>query len=117
MQLFRFQYLSSLNRVHTASFSMRRTYLASCLRNVMTFSSTIEGTAQPPEPIRRKSIVSPVSVMVMGPTIEPFARGEEVQLLAQRVQRDLHVLDDGIGLVLILERVIARVARCVCLVT
>ena len=38
----------------------------------MTFSSTMEGTAQPPEPIRRRSMVSPVSVMVMGPTIEPL---------------------------------------------
>ena len=38
----------------------------------MTFSSTIEGTAQPPEPIRRRSMVSPVSVMVIGPTIEPL---------------------------------------------
>ena len=84
MQLLRFQNLSSLKRVHTASFSMRRTYLASCLRKVMTFSSTMEGTAQPPEPIRRRSMVSPVSVIVMGPTIEPLARGEEVQLLAQR---------------------------------
>ena len=86
MQLLRFQNLSSLKRVHTASFSMSRTYLASCLRNVMTFSSTIEGTAQPPEPIRRRSMVSPMSVMVMGPTIEPLRVGEQVQLLAQGVQ-------------------------------
>ena len=49
-----------------------RTYFASCLRKVITFSSTIEGTAQPPEPMRRRSIVSPVSVIVIGPTIEPL---------------------------------------------
>ena len=72
MQPSRFQNLSSLKRVHTASFSMSRTYLASCLRKLMTFSSTIEGTAQPPEPMRRRSIVSPESVIVIGPTIEPL---------------------------------------------
>ena len=72
MQLLRFQNLSSLKRVQTASFSISRTYLASCLRKPMTFSSTIEGTAQPPEPMRRRSMVSPLSVMVIGPTIEPL---------------------------------------------
>ena len=116
MQLLRFQNLSSLKRVHTASFSMSRTYLASCLRKVMTFSSTIEGTAQPPEPMRRRSMVSPVSVMVIGPDHRALARGEEVQLLAQRVHRDLEVLDDRVGLVLLLEGVL-RVSPMVCLVT
>ena len=124
MQLSRFQNLSSLKRVHTASFSMSSTYFASCLRKVMTFSSTIEGTAQPPEPIRRRSMVSPLSVMVIGDAQSivagvadgdradhrALARGEEVQLLAQRVHRDLEVLDDGVGLVLLLERVLLRVA-------
>ena len=111
MQLLRFQNLSSLKRVHTASFSISSTYLASCLRKVMTFSSTIEGTAQPPEPIRRRSMVSPLSTMVIGAHHRALAGGEEVQLLAQRVDRDLEVLDDRVGLVLVLERVLPRVAR------
>ena len=33
---------------------------------------TMEGTAQPPEPMRLRSMVSPESRMVTGPTIEPF---------------------------------------------
>ncbi len=39
-----------------------------------------------------------------------LARGEEVQLLAQRVERHLEVLDDGIRLVLLLEGVLLGVA-------
>ena len=46
----------------------------------------------------------------MGPTIEPLPRGEQVQLLAQRVERDLEVLDDRVRLVLLLEGVLPRVA-------
>ena len=110
MQWLRLQNLSSLKRVQTASFSMSRTYFASCLRKVMTLLSTMEGTAQPPEPMRRRSIVAGVGDGE-GPTIDPFARGEQVQALAQGVQRDLHVLDDGgVGLVL-LSKVFWRVGR------
>ena len=39
-----------------------------------------------------------------------LARGEQVQLLAQGVEGDLEVLDDRVGLVLLLEGVLARVA-------
>ena len=55
-------------------------------------------------------MVSPLSVMVIGAHHRALARGEEVQLLAQGVQGDLEVLDDRVGLVLLLERVLAGVA-------
>ncbi len=64
--------MSSLKRLQTASFSTSSTYFASCLPNWMTFSSTMDGTPQPPEPIRRRSIVSPESRIVIGPTIVPL---------------------------------------------
>src|SRR3989344_539176 len=54
MQLFFFQNLSSLNLLQIVSFS------------------TIDGIDHPPEPILRKSIVSPASIIVRFPTIEPF---------------------------------------------
>src|SRR5690606_21448710 len=40
-----------------------------------------------------------------------LAVGEEVELLAQRVERDLQVLDDGVGLVLLLEGIDLRVPQ------
>ena len=72
MAFCRFQNLSSLKRLQTASFSTSSTYFASCRPNWMTFSSTMEGTPQPPEPMRRRSMVSPESRMVMGPTMVPL---------------------------------------------
>jgi len=45
--------------------------LASFFRNWTTSSSTMEGTLHPPDPIRRRSITSPLSTMVSSPTMEP----------------------------------------------
>ena len=56
-------------------------------------------------------MVSPLSMMVIGPDHRALARGEQVQLLAQGVDRDLEVLDDRVGLVLLLEGVLRACRR------
>src|SRR6516165_2180812 len=100
MHLCFFQNLSSFNRRHTASFSTSRMNLASHFLNSMMLSSTIDGIDQPPEPIRRPSIVSPASQGDL-PHQRPAVGGEEVQLLAQRIHRHLEIFDDRIRLLLL----------------
>ena len=71
MQLFFSQKRSSLKRFQTVPFSTCRTNFASHFLNWITSGSTIDGSAYPPEPMRRQSISSPLSTSVMLPTIEP----------------------------------------------
>ena len=71
IQLWFSQNLSSLNRLHTVSFSTWRTKSASQLPNCITSGSQIEGIAYPPVPIFRQFISSPLSTIVMFPTIVP----------------------------------------------
>ncbi len=69
----------------------------------MTSGSTMLGTAQPPEPMRRRSMVSPLSTMVIGPTMEPLVSAWTPEFLAQAADGDLDVLDDRVALGLLVE--------------
>ena len=78
--------------------------------------STMDGTLQPPEPIRAQ--VDGVAGVDDGesPDHRPLVRGEEVQLLAQRVDGDFEVLDDRVGLSSCSSKVLAFGSPRVCFV-
>ncbi len=56
-------------------------------------------------------MVSPESRMVIGPTIEPLPEANRCSSSRSESMRDLEVLDDGVGLVLLLEGVLLACRR------
>jgi hypothetical protein len=70
--------------------------------------SQMLGIAYPPVPMRRQSISSPV--VDDGDVADHRAAllREDVQLLAQRAERDLEVLEDAVGLGLVVEGLLLR---------
>ena len=81
---------------------------ASFFDELQASCSQMLGMLQPPRPMRARSMRSPASFDDELPDDESAAVREEVQLLAQRVDADLEVLDDRVALALVLERVLAR---------